>query len=68
VWGPEYVDDNQLLRVYVTYLRQTIEPDPSNPRYIFNEREWVIVSWIFGADAGLGAGGYPCLATARVVE
>ena len=38
VWGPEYVDDNQILRLYVTYLRQTIEVDPSNPRYIFNER------------------------------
>lgn len=38
VWGPEYVDDGQLLRLYVTYLRQKIEPDPSNPRYIFNER------------------------------
>ena len=38
VWGPEYVDDNQLLRLYITYLRQKIEPDPSNPRYIFNER------------------------------
>jgi two-component system KDP operon response regulator KdpE len=38
VWGPEYVDDNQLLRLYVTYLRQKIEPDPSHPRYIFNER------------------------------
>ncbi len=38
VWGPEYVDDTQLLRLYVTYLRQKIEPDPSNPRYIFNER------------------------------
>lgn len=38
VWGPEYVDDNQLLRLYVTYLRKKIEPDPSNPRYIFNER------------------------------
>lgn len=38
VWGPEYVDDRQLLRLYVTYLRQKIEPDPSNPRYIFNER------------------------------
>lgn len=38
VWGPEYIDDNQLLRTYVTYLRQKIEPDPSNPRYIFNER------------------------------
>jgi two-component system KDP operon response regulator KdpE len=38
VWGPEYVDDNQLLRLYVTYLRQKIELDPSQPRYIFNER------------------------------
>jgi two-component system KDP operon response regulator KdpE len=38
VWGPEYVDDNQLLRLYVTYLRQKIEPNPSDPRYIFNER------------------------------
>jgi len=38
VWGPEYVDDNQLLRLYVAYLRQKIEPDPSTPRYIFNER------------------------------
>ena len=37
-WGPEYVDDTQILRLYVTYLRQKIEPDPSNPRYIFNER------------------------------
>lgn len=38
VWGREYRDDNQLLRLYVTYLRQKIEPDPSNPRYILNER------------------------------
>jgi two-component system KDP operon response regulator KdpE len=38
VWGPEYVDDNQLLRLYITYLRKKIEEDPSNPRYIFTER------------------------------
>ncbi|MEA3337826.1 MAG: response regulator transcription factor [Chloroflexota bacterium] len=38
VWGPEYVDDNQLLRLYVTYLRKKIELDPSDPQYIFNER------------------------------
>lgn len=38
VWGPEYRDDNQLLRLYITYLRKKIEPDPANPRYIFNER------------------------------
>ena len=38
VWGYEYRDDTQLLRLYVTYLRQKIEPDPAHPRYIFNER------------------------------
>jgi len=38
VWGPEYRDENQLLRLYITYLRKKIEPDPSNPRYIFTER------------------------------
>ncbi len=38
VWGPEYRDEHQLLRVYITYLRQKIEPDPGHPRYIMNER------------------------------
>jgi len=38
VWGREYLDDTQLLRLYITYLRQKIEPDPSNPHYILNER------------------------------
>ena len=38
VWGREYRDDTQLLRLYITYLRQKIEPDPANPHYILNER------------------------------
>ena len=38
VWGHEYRHDTQLLRLYITYLRQKIEPDPSHPKYIFNER------------------------------
>jgi two-component system, OmpR family, KDP operon response regulator KdpE len=38
VWGPEYRDENHYLRLYVTYLRQKIEEDPSNPRYILTER------------------------------
>ncbi|MDP2936152.1 MAG: response regulator transcription factor [Dehalococcoidia bacterium] len=38
VWGREYRDDTQLLRLYITYLRQKIEPDPSHPKYIINER------------------------------
>ncbi len=38
VWGREYRDDEQLLRLYITYLRQKIEPNPSHPLYILNER------------------------------
>jgi DNA-binding response OmpR family regulator len=38
VWGYAYRDDTHLLRLYITYLRQKIEPDPSNPKYIFTER------------------------------
>jgi two-component system KDP operon response regulator KdpE len=38
VWGHEYRDESHLLRLYVTYLRQKIEPDPANPRYILTER------------------------------
>jgi two-component system, OmpR family, KDP operon response regulator KdpE len=38
VWGPEYRDDSQLLRLYITYLRKKIEPDPANPKYILTER------------------------------
>lgn len=38
VWGPEYRDDVQLLRLYITYLRKKLERDLAHPRYIFNER------------------------------
>jgi len=38
VWGYEYREEIQYLRLYITYLRQKIEPDPSHPRYIFTER------------------------------
>ncbi|PDW01902.1 response regulator transcription factor [Candidatus Viridilinea mediisalina] len=38
VWGPEYRDENHYLRLYITYLRQKIEQNPSNPKYILTER------------------------------
>jgi two-component system KDP operon response regulator KdpE len=38
VWGYEYRDESGLLRLYITYLRQKIEPDPGHPRYILTER------------------------------
>jgi len=38
VWGPEYREESHYLRLYITYLRQKIEEDPANPRYILTER------------------------------
>ncbi len=38
VWGYEYQDAVSYLRLYINYLRKKIEPDLSNPRYIFTER------------------------------
>ena len=38
VWGPQYEDRRQYLKLYVWYLRQKLEPDPSNPRLILTER------------------------------
>ncbi len=34
VWGPAYADETGYLSVYIRYLRQKIEDDPANPRYI----------------------------------
>lgn len=38
VWGYEYREDSHLLRLYITYLRKKIEPNPSSPKYILTER------------------------------
>lgn len=37
VWGWEYIDDVDYVRIYVSHLRQKIEPDPSQPKYILTE-------------------------------
>ena len=37
VWGFEYIDDIDYLRVYVWHLRRKIEPNPKEPIYIVNE-------------------------------
>ena len=37
VWGHEYRDESQYVRLYINYLRQKIEPDPSHPKYILTE-------------------------------
>lgn len=38
VWGYEYRDEAHYVRLYVNYLREKIEADPSNPQYIITER------------------------------
>lgn len=37
VWGPEYGDEAEYLRVYVQRLRRKIEAEPANPRYLLTE-------------------------------
>jgi DNA-binding response OmpR family regulator len=37
VWGPEYGEETEYLRVYVRYLRQKLEPSPSEPRYLLTQ-------------------------------
>lgn len=38
VWGYEYRDEPHYVRLYVNYLRQKLEENPSEPKYILTER------------------------------
>jgi DNA-binding response OmpR family regulator len=38
VWGYEYQDEPHYVRLYINYLRQKIEKDHTNPKYILTER------------------------------
>jgi len=37
VWGEEYTDEAQYLRVYIGYLRRKVELNPDHPEVILNE-------------------------------
>lgn len=37
VWGPEYGEEADYLRVYIRQLRLKVEPEPSHPRYILTD-------------------------------
>lgn len=37
VWGPEYGEESEYVRVFMGQLRRKIEDDPSNPRFIVTE-------------------------------
>jgi two-component system KDP operon response regulator KdpE len=38
VWGPTYEGERQYLKLYMWYLRQKLEADPSNPTLLITER------------------------------
>ncbi|HET7829314.1 MAG TPA: response regulator transcription factor, partial [Candidatus Limnocylindrales bacterium] len=38
VWGREYVDETDYVRVYIRRLRDKLGDDPEHPRYIQTER------------------------------
>ena len=38
VWGPEYGEETEYVRTFITQLRRKIEDDPSSPRFIITEQ------------------------------
>jgi two-component system KDP operon response regulator KdpE len=40
VWGGDYTEQNEYLRVFIGQLRKKIEPDPASPKYILTE-PWI---------------------------
>jgi len=49
IWGPDYGDETEYLRVTVNQLRKKIEPEPSRPKYILTE-PWVGYRFVLGRD------------------
>jgi two-component system, OmpR family, KDP operon response regulator KdpE len=50
VWGPDYGDETEYLRVVVNQLRKKIEANPAKPKYILTE-PWVGYRLVLPADA-----------------
>ena len=40
IWGPDYGEETENLRVVINQLRKKIESDPTHPKYILTE-PWV---------------------------
>lgn len=50
VWGPDYGDETEPLRVVINQLRKKIEPDPTKPKYVQTE-PWIGYRFNWPTDA-----------------
>lgn len=50
VWGPDYGEETELLRVVINQLRKKIEPDPGKPKYLLTE-PWVGYRFVLPSEA-----------------
>ncbi len=48
IWGGDYTDQTEYLRVFIRHLRKKIEPDPAKPRYILTD-PWVGYRFVSGS-------------------
>ena len=56
VWGRDYVDETDYVRVYIRRLRDKLGDDPDNPRYIQTERRLGYRFLLPAASTGGGVG------------
>lgn len=54
VWGPDYGEETELLRVVINQLRKKIERDPANPKYLLTE-PWVGYRFVLPIEARGGS-------------
>ena len=50
VWGPEYGEETEPVRIVIKQLRQKIEKDPAHPRYLLTE-PWIGYKFQLPTDA-----------------
>lgn len=55
VWGPDYEDDVQFLRAWISRLIEKIEPDPANPKLIQGTGEAYVLNAVAGTIEPAGA-------------
>jgi len=48
IWGGDYMDQTEYLRVFIRHLRKKIEPDPAKPSYILTD-PWVGYRFVSGS-------------------